>query len=806
MNGDNNAASTPNPPSDQLGNQGAPVAITLRPAQRRILEYTGGPMGVSAVPGAGKTFTLSLLAAYLVERILAEDRLGARSDDREVLVVTFTNSAVGNFRARIGAFLRSHGLLAGVGYRVRTLHGLAHDIVRERPGLVGLSEDFDIVDERTASEVKREAAINYLRSNPDALAPYIKPENLQQAQRIERYLIEDAIEIATNFIRVAKELPVQAHELAQQLAQQSGTWPLLDFGVRIYADYQRSLALRGAVDFDDLILLALQALEADEGYLIRLRDRWPYVLEDEAQDSSSAQEHMLRLLTGSTGNWVRVGDPNQAINTTFTSANTRFLQRFLQQYAEQARDLPNSGRSARPIIDVANFLIGWSRAAHPLLPEELALTRPEIEPTPPDDPQPNPPPGTPAVYVHTVALSPDKEIEMVVRSLQRWLPQNGDRTTAVLVPENVRGFSLTEALERAGLPYDDSLLRTDSTTRASAHALATVLKFVANPQAPGVLEPVWSEVWYPRWAQQHGDVPGVLVPPGSATTHNPFGGRMRKVPLPEPVQTFADSLAKLREVELFVFPERLDWLDGLHWLDDVDGLRDVVAEFRTTLQRWARAVIQPVDELLLTLGNDLFTEPGDLALSHRLAVLLAKLADENPTWRLPELAGELENIALNKRRILGFGEDAQGYEAQKGYVTVATMHAAKGLEWDRVYLTGLNSFGFPGGGEADSYRSERWYVRDRLNLVAETEAQLRQLHMGTLDDYRPGEATLAARLDLAAERLRLLYVGITRARRELILTYNTGRNFEKQPLEPAVALQALAAYVARTQPQQPAGA
>jgi DNA helicase-2/ATP-dependent DNA helicase PcrA len=759
-------------------------------------------MGVSAVPGAGKTFTLSLLAAHVVERIMAEDRLGARSDDREVLVVTFTNSAVANFRARIGAFLRSRGLLAGVGYRVRTLHGLAHDVVRERPGLVGLSEDFDIVDERTASEIKREAAINYLRSNPDALAPFIKPENLQQAQRIERYLIEDAIDIATNFIRVAKELAVQPHELAQQLERQSGTWPLLDFGVRIYADYQRSLALRGAVDFDDLILLALQALEADEGYLMRLRQRWPYVLEDEAQDSSSAQEHMLRLLTGGSGNWVRVGDPNQAINTTFTSANTRFLQQFLQRYAEQARDLPNSGRSARPIIDVANFLIGWSRTAHPLLPQELALTRPEIEPTPPDDPQPNPPAGTPAVYVHTLALSPDKEIEMVLRSVQRWLPQNGDKTVAVLVPENVRGFSLTEALDRAGLPYDDSLLRTDSTTRASAHALATVLKFVANPQTSGILEPVWSEVWYPRWAQQHGDVAGALVQAGSS----PFGGRLRKTPLPEPVQTFANALARLRETELFVFPERLDWLDGLHWLDDVDGLRDVIREFRTTLQRWARAVILPVDELLLTLGNDLFTEPGDLALTHRLAVLLAKLADENPTWRLPELAGELENIALNKRRILGFGEDVQGYMAQTGCVTVATMHAAKGLEWDRVYLTGLNSFGFPAGGEADSYRSERWYVRDRLNLVAEAEAQLRQLHMGTLDDYRAGEATVAARLDLAAERLRLLYVGITRARRELILTYNTGRNHEKQPLEPALALQAVAAHVARTQPPQPAGA
>jgi DNA helicase-2/ATP-dependent DNA helicase PcrA len=97
-------------------------------------------------------------------------------------------------------------------------------------------------------------------------------------------------------------------------------------------------------------------------------------------------------------------------------------------------------------------------------------------------------------------------------------------------------------------------------------------------------------------------------------------------------------------------------------------------------------------------------------------------------------------------------------------------------------------------------------VRDRLNLLAEAEAQLRQLHMGSLDEYRPGAATEAARLDFAAERLRLFYVGITRARRELILTYNTGRNYERQPLEPAAALRAVADYLARTQPAQPPGA
>ncbi|MCB0064199.1 MAG: ATP-dependent helicase, partial [Caldilineaceae bacterium] len=340
-----------------------------RPAQAEMLAYTGGPMGVSAVPGSGKTFTLSLLAAQLVDKLASEGPL----DDREVLVVTFTNSAVENFRSRIGNFVRQEqGLLPGVGYRVRTLHGLAHDIVRERPALVGLSESFDIIDERTANETKRDAALAYLRAHPDLFAPYIHPDFLQNFRRIERYVLDDAIDIANLVIRVGKELRVEPHELQARLRHQSGTWPLLDFGLHIYADYQRSLFIRGAVDFDDLIVLALRALDADPDYLFRLQERWPYVLEDEAQDSSALQEEMLRRLTARHGNWVRVGDPNQAINTTFTSADTRFLQQFIVRYQDRARALPNSGRSALPIIDLANYLIRWSREQHPVLPDDLA--------------------------------------------------------------------------------------------------------------------------------------------------------------------------------------------------------------------------------------------------------------------------------------------------------------------------------------------------------------------------------------------------------------------------------------------------
>jgi DNA helicase-2/ATP-dependent DNA helicase PcrA len=507
---------------------------------------------------------------------------------------------------------------------------------------------------------------------------------------------------------------------------------------------------------------------------------------------------MLRRLTARHGNWVRVGDPNQAINTTFTSADTRFLQQFIARYAEQARALPNSGRSALPIIEIANYLIAWSHTQHPVLPAALALVPPHIEPTPPGDPQPNPEPGNPAIYLFDRALTPEAEIEAILTSLKRWLPQNQTQTIAVLVPENSRGFHLTEALKQAGLHYDDSLLRSDSATRAAAQALSVVLSYIAQPHVPTHLERVWLEVWWPRqmarWQMEAAaatDAPDAAEPTIAVST---------EPVIPEPVATFGAALRKLREPEAFLFPAQHDWLSALSWLDGMDDLRAIIENFRTTLRRWTAATILPIDELLLTVGNDLFTTPADLALTHRLAVLLAKLGAENPGWRMPELAGELENIAQNRRRILGFSEEAMGFEPKPGQVTVATMHAAKGLEWDRVYLVAVNNFGFPSGSAGDKYRSERWYVRDSLNLVAEAEAQLRQLHMGSLDDYESGTATAAARIALAGERLRLLYVGITRARRELIMTYNLGRNAERDPNQPALVFQALHTYLAQKSP------
>jgi DNA helicase-2/ATP-dependent DNA helicase PcrA len=118
------------------------------------------------------------------------------------------------------------------------------------------------------------------------------------------------------------------------------------------------------------------------------------------------------------------------------------------------------------------------------------------------------------------------------------------------------------------------------------------------------------------------------------------------------------------------------------------------------------------------------------------------------------------------------------------------MHAAKGLEWDCVYLLSVNDYSFPSGLPNDRYLDEKYFIRDSLNLNAEVRAQLDALLIDAA--YSEGEASAQARLDYAAERLRLLYVGITRAKRKLIITWNIGRfysqGYVQQPAQPLLAL------------------
>jgi DNA helicase-2/ATP-dependent DNA helicase PcrA len=211
------------------------------------------------------------------------------------------------------------------------------------------------------------------------------------------------------------------------------------------------------------------------------------------------------------------------------------------------------------------------------------------------------------------------------------------------------------------------------------------------------------------------------------------------------------------------------------------------------VRRWQEAVLLPIDQIVLMLAQDLLTDAGELAVAYKLSVLLARAQDAHPDWRLHQLSDELAMIAKNERRFIGFSESDSGFEPDKhkGKVIISTMHKAKGLEWDRMYLMSVNNYDFPSGQAGDPYISEKYFIRDSLNIEAEALAQLNVLvSSDEYQWYQEGIATFAARNDYARERLRLLYVGVTRAKKELIITWNDGRRGEARPAIPLVALEA----------------
>jgi DNA helicase-2/ATP-dependent DNA helicase PcrA len=766
-----------------------------------VLAYTEGKMGVSAVPGSGKTWTLSYLAAKLVAS-------GLLKDEQEVLIVTLVNAAVHNFSSRVGNFVQAMDLLPNLGYRVRTLHGLAHDIVRERPELAGLSDDFQIIDERAASEILQEAAEDWLRGHPHALDDYldadIEGKKLAWVQR--EHLPELVSRLATIFVKHAKDFSLTPVQIRGWLAQFGEELPLMTMGLDIYTDYQRALAYRGQVDFDDLIRLALQSLKLDRPFLERLRARWPYILEDEAQDSSRLQEQILECLAGEDGNWVRVGDPNQAIYETFTTASPDYLRAFIERPGVQARELPESGRSTQSIIDLANHLITWTREAHIEPALQDALRPPFIRPTPPDDPQANPSDTLTQVYFSPRRLTPAEEAAEVVKSLVRWLPQHQDQTVAVLVPRNRRGFAISNALRAKKLEVHEQL-RTRKTTRDTAGALGNIVNYLADPASSAKLARVY-QVWrrddredvtlQPRlkWVsktlRQCRNIEDFLWPRVDRDW-------LANVEIPEaPWAENATAAVPVILNEAEGSPEDADVLSQSEWHSDLYDIKAHLMTFRDLVQRWQAASLLPIDQLILTLAQDLFERQDQLAIAHKLAVVLRRAADLHPAWRLPELTQELADVARNERKFLGLSDEDIAFDpdAHKGEVVVTTMHQAKGMEWDRVYLMSLNNYDFPSAQPYDHYISERWFIRGHrgfpghLNLEAEILAQLDALRTNPdLFIYDEGQATEGARLDYAAERLRLLYVGITRARKELIVTWNTGRQGEAQPALPFVALQ-----------------
>jgi len=729
-------------------------------------------MAVSAVPGSGKTFTLSLLAAQLI----AQGRVDA-ANGQEALIVTYLNSSVDAFKASVRRHLLQMELPL-MGFDVRTLHSLGLEVVRTAAGGLPSDDDLIVLDEAQAANFLAQATAGWIDEHPSLWRAFLPEEESLRLNARWRDVTERT---AAAFIRTAKNERYRPEIVAARL---ESAWQGLEAGevvdqgeaatlqlVRmlngIHTRYQNILRRQGALDFDDLIWEAADLLENRPDLADAFRQKWPYVLEDEAQDSVPLQEALLSALSGLDGNWVRVGDPNQAITSTFTAAHPRYFNAFIDRPDVVARPLPNSGRSAPRIFEAANTMLHWVMDHHPV-PEvrEHAFRRQNILPTPPGDAQPNPPDTENNMRIKVYAHREDEELPAVARLAVRYAGSRPGHTLAILVPTNDDGFRIAEHLDELDADYD-SLLRGGAREREIAAVMQALLSLLADPLDTAALASAHQalvDLQHPAAGRPNGDEAG---------DGDREGGRS-----PE-LERFHAILRSVHRPEQLLFPEAEGHVTealpaGVATEEDYVRLEP----FLVFLRRIFALRPLPIGDLALALGDELFArsssgEDGherehereyDLSIAYHIASLLSYWRDLHPSWRLPELATELADVASGRRSLPGAGASEFGFEPEPGRITLATQHKAKGMEWDAVFLVGIDGFWIPSNLDASFLG-----VHDFLggDPTAEATAQLRHLMDEDAGLYPGRSATETAHIEVICERLRLLYVGITRARRYL---------------------------------------
>jgi len=729
--------------------------IHLRPGQIEVARYRGGFMAVPAVPGAGKTTVLAHLAAELIRE--------GRPQPGKILIVTVMNSAVSNFRSRIGDFLEERGLPRSKGYEVKTLHSLAMTILKEKPEFLMINQGFQVLDEPRQWELLEGLADRWLNSNRSR---WLKPLKLKKDDRwyqgaVEKWEQKDLkgfFKEAIGYLKAQGLSPREVEELLEEAAEDS----YLRWAMEMYMAYNRELQRNGWLDFDDLIAQALRLLREDEGVRERLQKRWTYIFEDEAQDSNPLQEEMLHLLAGEAGNLVRVGDSNQAIMGTFTSAEPEIFRRFCSRRDVRKESILCSSRSTVQVIQLANYLVEWTRNRHPQPQCREALEDQIINPVGEDDPFPNP-----VTEGYTIAWRKYRDYESEVEEVARWAAQhalkNPEHTVAVLVPNRYVQADMAEKLAALGADFEEVGKVSDQQAKTIVD-VKVVIDYLAEPQKVEGLIRVIRFVLMPELTEEAwAALEQVFTSYNIEEFLYPHGGELAWLKLPE----------ELFEPELWNrFNQALE-----------------------RLRNWLEAgVAIPPDDLVLFLAEDLELEGEQLAIAHNLSLQIKQAVQLNPAWKLLDIARDLPRMEASLRRFVQVLYDYKGFQPKKGVISLITSHKSKGLEWDTVFLISLTGAEYPSSVK-DKFRSECWYLaEDKCNPMAIAKAELKVL-LGKGGVDHPLEA---AKIDEVSERLRLLYVAITRARKNLLLSYHDQDKFKRR-IGPSKALNALIQFIDKEQ-------
>lgn len=728
----------------------------LRQGQKSMTDWQSGQLAVSAVPGAGKSTGMAVAAAFAVARHQLHGK-------RQLVVVTFTRSAAASIKAKIRENLKAASLPQN-SFVVYTLHGLALNIANKHRELSELDlETSSLVTPTQSHRLIRACVEQWIVANPRRYSSLLEGQGFdgEETERLRRQSVlrtEVLPEIAQTVIHEAKSsglLPADLWEVSQQTRD---VYEILAIASGLYEQYQAVARARNLIDYDDMILAALRVLENDT---VRLRWQKQYfaVFEDEAQDSTPLQFKLLRTLAATPENpnappnLIRVGDPNQAINSTFTPADPIYFDRFCEECKSLQRlaTMDQAGRSTPIIINAANFVLNWVNNSQ-LTGEEKAFRNQKILPVTVNDPQrdANQPPIGRGLEIYN-PRDVYQTVELIGERVIQLFAKEPEHRAAVLVRENRQGSFIAQKLEYLKRQHGIEVFDVQGSDRHShvPAEILTLLQFLDRPHSPGYLKAAL-EILLKRQ----------LIPSQDLNA----------------LATFPEQ---------FLYPGPLD-----------ASQKSQVLQARQYCNNLLRARIElPHYQLISFLALSLNYDQSELATADKLSERIAKETYGNST--MSSTLSTLSEIVSSERFEPVETEDADARYLRKHQLTIITMHKAKGLDWDYVFLPFLHEDTLPG---TPWIPTAAQFLGD-FTLAEVARAQIRaHLH------EKPLPLALTAWEQAGhlktAEEFRLLYVAMTRAKRLLWMSaaakgpfrWNTfsGNSSDKlQPKKPCPVLPAL---------------
>lgn len=729
--------------------------MNLRPDQEKVCKYRNGYMAVPAIPGAGKTFTLAVLATQLIKE--------ERHKPGKILIVTYMNSAVSNFKTRIGNMLEKEGLPRSKGYEVMTLHSLAMKIVREKPESAMISGEFSILDDISKDRLLHKLVNNWISANGSRFYSFIDyregESTWQRDKKIDAWL-KKFTRVVGEMIPYFKCKRCLAQELLACTENEKET--LLRCVTEVYNSYETELRRKGLLDFDDIICRAIDILKSDAEFREKVQKRYTYVFEDEAQDSSVLQEEMLFMVSGASRNLVRVGDSNQSIMSSFTVSDPKLFKQYCIRNDVTKRKIECASRSTKDIINTANFLVEWSQELHPTPECRESLERQKIKEVEIDDPFPNPQTNQYMIGARVYGTR-EEEVREVAKRAARYAGENQDKTVAILVPTNYIIDEYKGELDLLGVKYREVTSFPAERSQA-ASIIGTILDFAAAPYDNDLFYQVIKTCFMPEIESEDrfANLKNFIKSCNIEQVLYPIVGGMdlRKVPR-----------EAFDEIELDKFEKDLKAIKLILEAGEIE-----------------------LGALVIFIADIMEFDEERMAIAQKISYDIRYMMYLNPEWGIRDIAHELKTIRNSLNYFANIVYDRKGFEPVPGEINLLTYHKSKGLEFDTVYLSGITSSDFPATLN-DKFLSDYWCLRpDYRNPVSVMKMQVDKFKEDKdVDD--PGKK---AKIEIIGERMRLLYVGITRARENLLLTsYREFLNKEtgkKMKTSPALYLEEIAKF------------